>query len=165
MNPSWNIDSKLLRQWMKSVLAVTVEGVARGEHPFGAGVFRDDGSQVAIAHNEVASRNDPTAHAEVLALSRAGKRLHSPDLSGTWLVSSGEPCPMCLSAIALSGIQNVVFGASAGTIEAANFGTLGLPAAELESHLKPSIELIGGVLEYDCSALLINHRKKETQDG
>ncbi|KLU05992.1 pyrimidine-ribonucleotide metabolism [Rhodopirellula islandica] len=165
MSSSSAVRSDMLRQWMKSVVSVTIEGVASGEHPFGAGVFTEDGRQIAVAHNEVVTRCDPTAHAEILAIGKAAKKLRGPDLSGLWIVSTGEPCPMCLAAIGLAGIQRVAYGASAATIEAANFGTLGLKASDLASQLSPAIELTGGVLEYDCSALLINHRRKDQGDG
>ncbi|MFG0266107.1 MAG: nucleoside deaminase [Rhodopirellula sp. JB055] len=150
---------------MKSVVSKTIEGVAMGEHPFGAGVFTETGKQIAVAHNQVVSTCDPTAHAEVVAIGKASKELGEPDLSGLWLVSTGEPCPMCLAAIGMAGIERVAYGASASTIEKANFGTLGVTASELSQHLSSPIELIGGVLEYDCSALLINHRNKESGDG
>ncbi|WP_461506281.1 nucleoside deaminase [Rhodopirellula baltica] len=165
MSSSSAVSSEMLRQWMKSVVTMTIEGVAMGEHPFGAGVFTDSGKQIAVAHNQVVSRCDPTAHAEVVAIGKAAKKLGDPDLSGLWLVSTGEPCPMCLAAIGLAGIERVAYGASASTIETANFGTLGLTASELADQLSPPIQLTGGILEYDCSALLINHRKKDSDDG
>ncbi|WDQ15015.1 nucleoside deaminase [Rhodopirellula sp. P2] len=165
MSVSSTFRHETLRQWMKSVVTVTIEGVVQGEYPFGAGVFTEQGKQIAVAHNQVVSRCDPTAHAEIVAIGKAAKRLADTNLAGHWLVSTGEPCPMCLAAIGLAGIERVAFGATAATIEAANFGTLGLKASELAKQLPPSVELVGGVLEYDCAALLINHPKKDRDDG
>ncbi|WP_233215562.1 nucleoside deaminase [Rhodopirellula bahusiensis] len=165
MSKSLTVTNEMLCLWMKAVVTVTIEGVTQGEHPFGAGVFTESGKQIAVTYNQVVSRCDPTAHAEVLAIGKASKKLGEVDLSGLWLVSTGEPCPMCLSAIGLAGIERVAFGATAATIETANFSSMGLKASELAKELSLPMELIGGVLEYDCSALLLNHQKKDRDDG
>ena len=78
--------------------------------PFGAVIVRD-GEVIAVAHNEVLGTNDPTAHAEVVALRRATAKLgrfHIPDCE---IYSTCEPCPMCLFAIHWAGIKTLYFGA------------------------------------------------------
>ena len=78
--------------------------------PFGAVVVRN-GEVIAVAHNEVVGTNDPTAHAEVVAIRRATKKLGRFDISDCELYSTCEPCPMCLSAIHWAGIRKLYFGA------------------------------------------------------
>ena len=81
--------------------------------PFGAVVVRD-GKIVGRGFNKVISSNDPTAHAEVVAIRAACRRLHSFSLAGCELYASCEPCPMCLAAIYWARIKKVYF---AGTRE------------------------------------------------
>jgi len=77
--------------------------------PFGAVVVRK-GKVVAKAHNRVVVTNDPTAHAEVLAIRAAAKKLKNFDLRDCVLYASCEPCPMCLAAIHWARIKKVYFG-------------------------------------------------------
>lgn len=77
--------------------------------PFGA-VITKAGKVISRGHNEVLKTNDPTAHAEVVAIRRAAEALGSYDLSGCEIHSSCEPCPMCLAAIYWSRISKVYYG-------------------------------------------------------
>lgn len=87
--------------------------------PFGAVVVRD-GKMIAIAGNCVTSTNDPTAHAEVVAIREACKTLKTFDLTGCEIFASCEPCPMCLSAIMWSRIDKLYYAAD--RIDAARAG-------------------------------------------
>lgn len=88
--------------------------------PFGAVIIDNNGNIISKGHNMVLSSNDPTNHAEVVAIREACKRLGTHDLSGYTIISSCEPCPMCLSAIIWSNIKKVYFGADRK--DAANAG-------------------------------------------
>lgn len=77
--------------------------------PFGA-VITKAGKVISQGHNEVLKTNDPTAHAEMVAIRRAAEALGSYDLSGCEIHSSCEPCPMCLAAIYWSRISKVYYG-------------------------------------------------------
>lgn len=77
--------------------------------PFGACVVKD-GKIIGRGSNNVLSTNDPTAHAEIMAIRDACKYIDSYDLSGCILYTSCYPCPMCLSAIIWSNIKNVYYG-------------------------------------------------------
>ncbi|MCO6429442.1 MAG: nucleoside deaminase, partial [Deltaproteobacteria bacterium] len=83
----------------------------RGEVPIGA-VVGDGSNVIAVAHNEIETRSDPTAHAEVLAIQRAAKRSSNWRLHDIVLCSTLEPCTMCCGAIKLARVPVVVFGAS-----------------------------------------------------
>ena len=76
--------------------------------PFGA-VIVQEGEIIATAHNEVLLRNDPTAHAEIMAIRIAGKKLGRFHLEGCELYCTGEPCPMCFSAIHWAHLDRVVY--------------------------------------------------------
>jgi len=88
--------------------------------PFGAVIVKD-GRIVAEGWNEVTSTDDPTAHAEIQAIRKAGKALGHFNLAGTILYSSCEPCPMCLSAIYWARIDQVVYANSRADAAAIGF--------------------------------------------
>jgi len=117
--------------------------------PIGALVVLD-GQVVAAAHNERELRNDPTAHAEVLALRAAAEAVGSSRLDGATLVSTLEPCPMCAGAALLARVDRVVFGAhdpKAGALGSLyNFGA--------DPRLNHEFEVISRILEAECAELL-----------
>ena len=95
--------------FMRIALELSRKTAAAGNLPCGALVVRD-GEIVGEGANTVHSDTDPTAHAEVMALRAAAKRLGSVDLSGCTLYSTMEPCPMCCWAILVSGMESLVLG-------------------------------------------------------
>jgi len=99
-------------------LAVT--NVDQGGGPFGAVVVKD-GVVIATGVNQVTRNNDPTAHAEVVAIRAACQALGDFQLSGCDLYSSCEPCPMCLGAIFWARPSRVFFAATAADAAAAGF--------------------------------------------
>ena len=78
--------------------------------PFGAVIVDKDDNVIAVASNTVLGSNDPTAHAEVNAIRKAGQVLGTHDLTGCKLYATGYPCPMCLSAIIWANIKEVYYG-------------------------------------------------------
>ena len=96
---------------MRQALALAREALAMGEVPVGAVVVRD-GRIVSQAFNLRETLHDPTAHAERLALTLAGRALGTWRLDGCTLYVTLEPCPMCAGAIVLSRIDRVVYGAA-----------------------------------------------------
>ncbi len=93
--------------------------VKSGGRPFGAIVVKD-GEVIATGVNEVVSTNDPTAHAELTAIRAASRKLGSPDLAGCSIYASGNPCPMCMAAMRVAGVNEVYFAYS--NDEAAPYG-------------------------------------------
>ena len=85
-------------RFMREAIRLADESVARGGGPFGAVVVKD-GRILAGASNSVTLDNDPTAHAEVMCIREACRKLGTFDLTGYKIYSSCEPCPMCLGAI------------------------------------------------------------------
>ena len=88
--------------------------------PFGAIIVRD-GVLIAKAHNEVLKTNDPTAHAEILAIRRACALLKNYDLSDCEIYSTSEPCPMCFSAIHWSRLKRLYFGTTRDDVAVIGF--------------------------------------------
>ena len=98
--------------FMRQAIGLSVRMMRRGRGgPFGAVVVQG-GRVIARGWNQVTSKNDPTAHAEVVAIRRACRALDSFELKGCDLYASCEPCPMCLSAIYWARLRNVYYGAT-----------------------------------------------------
>jgi guanine deaminase len=100
-----------MNQYMQLAVEAAEEGMKKNMGgPFGAVIVRN-GKVIAVAHNEVVGTNDPTAHAEVVAIRRATAKLGRFDISDCEIYSTCEPCPMCLAAIHWAGIRKLYFGA------------------------------------------------------
>ena len=121
-----------------------------GDVPVGAVVLDRSGAIIAMGHNEREVAHDPTAHAEVLALRRAGAAVGSWQLTGCTLAVTLEPCMMCAGALVLARVDRLVFGAwdpKAGAV--VRCGT-----SSRDRRLNHRPEVVGGVREAECSALL-----------
>ncbi|MGH7121256.1 MAG: nucleoside deaminase [Acetobacteraceae bacterium] len=121
----------------------------RGEVPVGCVVLGADGAVLARAGNRVEER-DAAAHAELLALRDAAAKLAVRRLHGCDLVVTLEPCPMCAAAISLYRIRRLVFGAYDSKTGGVEHGPRIFAASSC--HHRP--EVIGGVQERECAALL-----------
>ena len=107
--------------FLREAIRFSIEKMEQGAGgPFGAVVVKD-GQIVGRGWNGVTSHNDPTAHAEIMAIRDACKNLQTYQLSGCAIYSSCEPCPMCLSAIYWARIPNLYFAASSQDADAAGF--------------------------------------------
>ena len=106
--------------FIKQAIELAAANVAKGGGPFGAIVVRD-GVAIATGVNQVTRNNDPTAHAEVVAIREACRVLGDFQLSGCELYSSCEPCPMCLGAIFWARPSRVYFAATHADAAAAGF--------------------------------------------
>ena len=122
----------------------------RGEVPVGAVVLGPDGAVLAAAGNEVESRHDASAHAELLALRAAAAARGDARLPDCDLVVTLEPCPMCAQAISLFRIRRLIFGAYDPKGGGVDHGARVFQATSC--HHRP--EILGGVRETDCAALL-----------
>jgi tRNA(adenine34) deaminase len=118
--------------------------------PVGAIVVDASGDVIGRGHNAREATGDPTAHAEVLALRAAAEKLGGWRLSGCTLIVTLEPCTMCAGALVLSRIDRVVYGAT--DPKAGAVGSLWDVVRDRRLNHRP--EVIGGVLEAQCSAAL-----------
>ena len=99
-------------KFMKEAIKEAEKGIESGDGgPFGAVVVKD-GVIVGKGHNKVLKNNDATCHGEMEAIKSASKKLGTFDLSGCILYTTGEPCPMCLSACLWANIEKVYYGCS-----------------------------------------------------
>jgi guanine deaminase len=99
-----------MNKFMKKAVKEALKGVNNNEGgPFGAVIVKD-GKVIAKGYNMVLKTNDPTAHAEIIAIRKASKKLKRFDLSDCEMYSSCEPCPMCLSAIYWAKIKKLYYG-------------------------------------------------------
>jgi len=132
-------------------LALEVAGSTPAEDvPIGAVVLSPSGDVIASATNEREVAHDPTAHAEVLALRRAGGALGTWQLTGCTLAVTLEPCPMCAGAAVLARVARVVFGAWDPKAGAA--GSVWDVLRDRRLNHRP--EVVGGVRAEECAALL-----------
>jgi len=134
---------------MQAALRLALAASIRDEVPVGAVVVRE-GELIAEAHNEMAHRGDPTAHAELLALQRAIAKLHTDRLTEATLYVTLEPCAQCAGAMVLAKVGRVVFGAYDGRA-----GMVG-SVFDILRHprLNHGAEVVGGVMAEECSQLL-----------
>lgn len=135
---------------MQEAIAIAKSATKTGDVPVGAIVINKDGVVVGRGFNEREARNDPTAHAEVVAIRSAAARLQNSRLDGCTLIVTLEPCAMCAGAIAQSRIAHLIFGAWDAKAGAAGsvWDVLRDPRAIYK------VEVTAGVLEKDCAALL-----------
>jgi len=121
----------------------------QGEVPVGAIVVKDE-QCIAEGWNSSIATHDPTAHAEMMALRKAGLALENYRLTGATLYVTLEPCVMCMGAISHARVERLVFGAF-DPKRGAVCHALSLSDASFLNH---RINWVGGVLEIDCSELL-----------
>ena len=133
---------------MTAALEMARKAAKRDEVPVGA-VIVHNGAVIAKAHNLRETRRSPLAHAEMIAIEKAARKLHGWRLSGCTLYVTLEPCPMCAGAIVNSRIDEVVFGAY--DPKAGACGTLYNLA---EGRLNHTPKVTGGVLEEESAAIL-----------
>ncbi len=134
------------RQWMHQALNLAQEAGNQGEVPVGAVVVDAHNQLIASASNRKERDRDPTAHAEVLALRDAARRLNRWHLQGCRLYVTLEPCPMCAGAIVQSRISQLIYGTDdpkTGAIRT----VLNLPNSAVSNH---NPQVVGGILEQAC---------------
>ena len=136
---------------MQQALAAAADAAAIGEVPVGA-VVVVGGEVVAVAHNERETTNDPTAHAEVVALRRAAEALGSWRLLGADLYVTMEPCPMCAGALVNARLRRVVYGCDDPKAGAART----LYRLLDDVRLNHRVQVFPGVLAAECGAVLRN---------
>ena len=108
------------KKFMRKAIAISKKSIENGGGPFGAVIVKD-GKIVASSNNKVTINNDPTAHAEVIAIRNACEKLGTFQLTDCTVYSSCEPCPMCLSALYWAGVKRICYGNTKDDAKAINF--------------------------------------------
>lgn len=137
------------REYMLEALFEARLALAEGELPIGCIIVHNH-EIIARAHNERERTQDPTAHAEIVAIRRAAKRLGSWRLNGCTLYVTLEPCPMCAGTISQARVSRLVYGAPDPSQGCAG-SVYRIPEDPAFSHFCPSD---GGVEEEACAAVL-----------
>jgi tRNA(adenine34) deaminase len=135
---------------MQQAIAIANEVKSSGDVPVGALIVNEVGEIVSFGKNEREKDNDPTAHAEILAIRRAGEKLGSWRLDDLTLVVTLEPCVMCAGAILQSRLKRLVFGAfdqKAGAVGSSL-------DVRRDVRALSKVEVVSGVLEKECAKLL-----------
>ena len=161
--PKFSLHSEQSREdirFMRAALREAARAAREEEVPVGAVVVLD-GRVIARAHNRPISTHDPSAHAEILALRRAGRKLGNYRLGGCSLYVTIEPCAMCAGAIVHARVRRLVLGA--GDPKSGACGS----ALKILNHprLNHRVEVRKGVLKEECAAILreffASRRKKK----
>jgi tRNA(adenine34) deaminase len=137
--------------FMRQAIALAVENVEKGGGPFGAVIVKD-GKVIATGTNRVTPNNDPTAHAEMQAITCATDAIGGKYLTDCTLYVTLEPCVMCAGALCWSQIGRVVYGAKDEKRGASRLQ---------ENIYHPKTQITSGVLEEECSKLLKDFFKKK----
>ena len=140
---------------MQQAISLAQEVKSSGDVPVGALIVNEVGEIVSLGKNEREKDNDPTAHAEILAIRRAGEKLGSWRLDDLTLVVTLEPCVMCAGAILQSRLKRLVFGAfdqKAGAVGSS------LDVIR-DARALSKVEVVSGVLESDAKLLLTDFFK------
>ena len=133
-------------------------GVSKNEGgPFGAVIVDENNNIIATGNNKVLLQNDPTAHAEIVSIRAACKKLNTYDLTGMTIYTSCEPCPMCLSAIIWSNISTVYYACTRK-----DAGEIGFRDDAIYEYLKGSNKSLLNLTQIDrleCLELFKNYNK------
>jgi tRNA(adenine34) deaminase len=145
---------------MREALAEAAKARAKGEVPIGA-VLVKDGEVIGSGHNLKETLQDPTAHAEIIAIREAAGKIRSWRLDDADLYVTIEPCPMCMGAMLQARVRRVIFGAFEPKAGAAG-STVDLSVIRQFNH---RIEVIDGVLEDECRRLMQEffQRRRKTE--
>ncbi len=135
---------------MQQAIAIANEAKSSGDVPVGALIVNEAGEALSSGKNEREKDNDPTAHAEIVAIRRASEKLGSWRLDELTLIVTLEPCVMCAGAILQSRMKRLVFGAfdqKAGAV-GSSFDVI------RDVRALSKVEVLSGVLEDECAKLL-----------
>jgi tRNA(adenine34) deaminase len=143
-------------EFMKLALNEAKKAGQKSEVPIGAVLVAESGNILSASHNQTISLADPTAHAEIIALRKAGQKIQNYRLLNTTLYVTIEPCIMCMGAIVHARVSRVVFGAHDPKWGAA--GSLYNIAHDTRLNHRP--EIITGICEEECRTLIQDFFRK-----
>ena len=136
-------------QFMRMALREAEQAAAEGEVPCGA-VIVLDGQVIGKAHNQTEMLKDPTAHAEILAITQATQAAENWRLSGAVMYVTKEPCPMCAGALVLARVKKVIWGMT----DPIRGGAVSKFKILNDADLNHAVEVETGLMEEDCKAVM-----------
>jgi tRNA(Arg) A34 adenosine deaminase TadA len=143
---------------LREAIGLAAAARAAGRHPFGALVLAADGTVLGRAGNESAAGEDPTAHAETLAIRLAAAAHGTGALAGGALVTSAEPCAMCTGAVYWAGLSRIVYGISERHLRTLTGDhpenpTLDMPCRTVLATGQRTVMVSGPLLEAEAAAV------------
>lgn len=143
---------------LREAIGLAAAARAAGRHPFGAMVLAADGTVLARAGNESAVGDDPTAHAETLAIRQAAAAYGTAALAGGTLFTSAEPCAMCTGAVYWAGLSRIVYGLSEQRLrlmtgDHPDNPTLDMPCRQVLATGQRAVAVVGPLLEAEAAAV------------
>jgi tRNA(adenine34) deaminase len=159
-----NISPEIM--YMRMALREAAQAAAEGEVPCGAVIVRD-GEVIGKAHNQTEMLNDPTAHAEILAITQATQAAGNWRLNGAVMYVTKEPCPMCAGALVLARMQKVVWGMT----DPLRGGAVSRFSILNDADLNHAVEVETGLMEEECKTVMqeffrdLRKKGKERKNG
>ncbi len=141
-----------MEEFMRMAIAKAMEGIEKGQSPFGACIVAD-GQVISCEHNVVWQSNDITAHAEVTAIRKACQKLDTIDLSGSVIYSTTEPCPMCFAACHWAKISKIVYGARIEDAQKFGFSELTVSNQKMKDFGGSDVEIVADFLRDETITL------------
>jgi len=150
---TWNDEDAA---WMRRAIALAREGQAQpGTNPIGCVIVRD-GAVIGEGCNEVDLRHDPTAHAEIVSMRRAGQKLKCDELRDAVLYTTLQPCGMCTMASIWAKIGRIVYGAGRDDVHAMYFEDRHLDTVDfIRDAFRTDLLLEGGLMAEECASLYV----------
>lgn len=148
---------EIKEEFMRNTIELAKESARKGDYAIGAIIVKDE-RIIASGTTNLKHENDPTLHAEIVAIRNACKKLKSRYLQDCILYTTHEPCPMCASAAIWAKMQGIVFGAfieDAKKKQGKNFSwrQIDISCKDVLSKGTPKLELIEGFLREECNKL------------
>ncbi len=142
--------------WMRRAIALARKGDTQaGMSPIGCVIVRNN-EVIGEGCNEVELRHDPTAHAEIVSMRRAGQNLECPEMRDAVLYTTLQPCGMCTMATIWAKIGRIVYGAGRNDVHAMYFEDRHLDTVDfIRDAFRNDLSLEGGLLAGECAALYV----------
>ncbi|MEP6848068.1 MAG: tRNA adenosine(34) deaminase TadA [Acidobacteriota bacterium] len=137
-------------KWMQAAIECARDAAAIDEVPIGACILDENGELISAAFNQTITDNDPTAHAEILAIRAAAAKIGNYRLTGMTLYSTIEPCAMCAGAIVNARIKRLVYGAADERFGGVNTH-FGIGISDVLNH---RVEVVSSILADECRAIM-----------
>lgn len=158
------INDNIMKEVMKKCIILAKDNIKENQYPIAAIIADQEGNVLTTSSSSLRKKNDPTNHPEIEVIRKASDILKSRFLSGYYLFTTLEPCPMCASAAIWAKMQGIVYGAyQEDAIEYTNINPnstfswrqISVKSKEIVNNGIPNLELYEGILREECKKLFI----------
>lgn len=155
---SKTLDAIPLKQHELAMRAAIAMALQNPMYPFGA-VITNASNGAILAKGVNTTYENPTYHGEIVCMNNYVRQYGNINWGNLILYTTGEPCPMCMSALIWAGIQGVVFGSSIGMIKRSGIDQFIFSAKDINKGGFSQTQLLGGILESECDVLFANRKR------